>query len=38
MQIHDNSGAKTDLNKPFGICKFGSVHLDSVSGQDIKIK
>jgi len=31
-------GEKIYLDKPFGVCKCGSVHLDLISGQDIKIR
>ncbi|QLE54051.1 hydrogenase maturation nickel metallochaperone HypA [Nostoc sp. TCL26-01] len=31
-------GAKIALDKPFGICDCGSVHLDLITGEELKIK
>jgi hydrogenase nickel incorporation protein HypA/HybF len=31
-------GAEIALDKPFGICKCGSVHLDLITGEELKIK
>lgn len=31
-------GAEFPLEKPFGICNCGSVHLDLITGEELKIK
>ncbi|KAB8334396.1 hydrogenase maturation nickel metallochaperone HypA [Scytonema tolypothrichoides VB-61278] len=31
-------GAEIPLEKPFGICRCGSVHLDLIAGEELKIK
>ncbi|MEH2402298.1 hydrogenase maturation nickel metallochaperone HypA [Nostoc sp.] len=31
-------GAEIALNKPFGICNCGSVQLDLITGEELKIK
>ncbi|HBB33850.1 MAG TPA: hydrogenase maturation nickel metallochaperone HypA [Cyanobacteria bacterium UBA8803] len=31
-------GAEVPLDQPFGICECGSVELDLISGQELKIK
>jgi hydrogenase nickel incorporation protein HypA/HybF len=31
-------GAKIDLDKPYGICSCGSVQLDLITGEELKIK
>ncbi|NEO33379.1 MAG: hydrogenase maturation nickel metallochaperone HypA [Symploca sp. SIO3C6] len=31
-------GAKFSLNQPFGVCSCGSVEIDVISGQELKIK
>ncbi|QMS86931.1 hydrogenase maturation nickel metallochaperone HypA [Nostoc edaphicum CCNP1411] len=31
-------GAEIDLDKPFGICSCGSVQLDLITGEELKIK
>ncbi len=31
-------GAEIDLDKPFGICNCGSVQLDLITGEELKIK
>ncbi|ABA24204.1 Hydrogenase expression/synthesis, HypA [Trichormus variabilis ATCC 29413] len=31
-------GAEIALEKPFGICNCGSVHLDLITGEELKIK
>ncbi len=31
-------GAEITLNQPFGICSCGSVELDLISGEELKIK
>jgi hydrogenase nickel incorporation protein HypA/HybF len=31
-------GAEIPLDKPFGICKCGSVQLDLITGEELKIK
>ena len=31
-------GAEISLNKPFGICSCGSVELDLITGEELKIK
>lgn len=31
-------GAEIPLEKPFGSCQCGSVHLDLIAGQELKIK
>ncbi|OCQ99721.1 hydrogenase maturation nickel metallochaperone HypA [Oscillatoriales cyanobacterium USR001] len=31
-------GAEVTLDVPFGICKCGSIELDLISGQELKIK
>ncbi|OCQ99975.1 hydrogenase maturation nickel metallochaperone HypA [Nostoc sp. MBR 210] len=31
-------GAETALDKPFGVCQCGSVKLDLITGEELKIK
>ncbi|AFY47052.1 Zn finger protein HypA/HybF (possibly regulating hydrogenase expression) [Nostoc sp. PCC 7524] len=31
-------GAEIALEKPFGLCECGSVHLDLITGEELKIK
>lgn len=31
-------GAEIAIDKPFGICQCGSVHLDILTGEELKIK
>lgn len=31
-------GAEIHLNKPFGVCSCGSVQLDLIAGEELKIK
>ncbi|HYW20389.1 MAG TPA: hydrogenase maturation nickel metallochaperone HypA [Nodularia sp. (in: cyanobacteria)] len=31
-------GTEIYLNKPFGICSCGSVHLDLIAGEELKVK
>ncbi|QSJ17626.1 hydrogenase maturation nickel metallochaperone HypA [Nostoc sp. UHCC 0702] len=31
-------GTEIALDKPFGICNCGSVHLDLITGEELKIK
>ncbi|WP_427162277.1 hydrogenase maturation nickel metallochaperone HypA [Aliinostoc sp. HNIBRCY26] len=31
-------GAEFTIDKPFGLCKCGSVHLDILTGEELKIK
>ncbi|MGH7998571.1 MAG: hydrogenase maturation nickel metallochaperone HypA [Brasilonema sp.] len=31
-------GAEIPLEKPFGTCRCGSVHLDLIAGEELKIK
>ncbi|WP_017315142.1 hydrogenase maturation nickel metallochaperone HypA [Mastigocladopsis repens] len=31
-------GAEIPLEKPFGSCRCGSVHLDLIAGEELKIK
>ncbi|MBD2201958.1 hydrogenase maturation nickel metallochaperone HypA [Calothrix sp. FACHB-1219] len=31
-------GAKIPLEKPFGVCQCGSVQLDLITGEELKIK